>query len=155
MGNIETKVVSDKMTVKRLNALSGNKAERLEGDEFVGAWAPGRSGYQPGDAVKRGSELLTFEEKEKGAEMCTIDVSNENGKVLEVGLDSREDVKGVLRKTKVFSERRTEMVREGGGPKDGVRRDATKERAGMGGLSDSSGSKRNGAEAMGGELESE
>ena len=148
-------MVSDKMTVQRLDALSGNKAERLKGDGFVGAWAPGRSGYQPGDAVKRESELLTFEEEKRCAEMCTIDIPNENGKVLEVGLDSREDVKGVLRKTKVFSERRTEIVREGGGPTDESGRDAAKERAGMGGLSDSSGSMRNGAEAMGRELESE
>ena len=89
--------MSDKMTVKRLDALSGNKAERLEGDEFVGAWAPGRNGYQPGDAVKRGSELLTFEEEEEGAEVCAIDASSEGGKIFGVGFNSRKNVKGVLR----------------------------------------------------------
>ena len=124
-------MVSDKMTVERLDAVSGNKAERLKGDGFVGAWAPGRGGYQPGDAVKRESKLLTFEEEKRCAEMCTIDIPNENSKVLKVGLDSREDVKGVLRKTKVFSECGTEMIREGGRPRDEVKRDAAKERAGM------------------------
>jgi hypothetical protein len=72
-----------------------------------------------------------------------------------VGLDSREDVKGVLRKTKVFSKRSTEMVRERGGPRNEVKRDAAEERARMRSLSDSGGSKRDGAEAMGRELESE
>ena len=97
MGSIEAKVVSDEMTVKRLDALSGNKAKRPEGDEFVGAWTPGRNGDRPGDAVKRGSKLLTFEEEEEGAEVCAIDASSEDGKILGVGFNSRKDVKGVLR----------------------------------------------------------
>jgi hypothetical protein len=148
-------MVSDKMTVERLDAVSGNKAERLKGDGLVGAWAPGRSGNQPGDTVKRECELLTFEEEKRCAEMCTIDIPNEDSKVLKVGLDSREDVKGVLRKTKVFSERSTEMVRERGGPRNEVKRDAAEERTRMRSLSDSGGSERDGAEAMGRELGSE
>ena len=97
MGSIEAKVVSDEMAVKGLDALSGSKAKRPEGDEFVGAWTPGRNGDRPGDAVKGGSKLLTFEEEEEGAEVCAIDASSEDGKILGVGFNSRKDVKGVLR----------------------------------------------------------
>ena len=99
--------------------------------------------------------MLTFEEEEEGAEVCAIDASSEDGKILGVGFNSRKDVKGVLRKTKVFSKRSTEMVRERGGPRNEVKRDAAKERAGMGGLPDSGGSKGDGAETVRGELGSE
>ena len=97
MGSIEAKVVSDEMAVKRLDALSGSKAKRPEGDEFVGAWTPGRSGDRPGNAIKRGSKLLTFKKEKEGAEVCAVDPSSEDGKILGVGFNSRKDVKGVLR----------------------------------------------------------
>ena len=110
MGSIKAEIVSDEMAVKRMDALSGSKAKRPEGDEFVGAWTPGRNGDRPGNAVKRGSKLLTFKEEKEGAEVCAIDPSNEDGKILGVRFNSREDIKGVLRSTKVLSESGAEKV---------------------------------------------
>ena len=110
MGSIKAKIVSDEVAVKRMDALSGSEAKRPEGDEFIGAWTPGRTGDRPGNAVKRGGKLLTFKEEKKGAEVCAIDPSNEVGKILGVRFNSREDVKGVLRSTKVLSESGAEKV---------------------------------------------
>ena len=41
--------------------------------------------------------MLTFKEEEEGAEVCAIDASSEDGKILGVGFNSRKNVKGVLR----------------------------------------------------------
>ena len=54
--------------------------------------------------------MLTFKEEKEGAEVCAIDPSNEDGKILGVRFNSREDVKGVLRSTKVLSESGAEKV---------------------------------------------
>ena len=110
MGSIKAEIVSDEMAIKRMDALSGSEAKRPEGDEFVGAWAPGRNGDRPGNAIKRGGKLLTFKEEKEGAEVCAIDPSSEDGKILGVRFNSRKNVKGVLRSTKVLSERGAEKV---------------------------------------------
>ena len=110
MGSIKAKIVSDEVAIERMDALSGSEAKRPEGDEFIGAWAPGRNGDRPGNAIKRGGKLLAFKEEKKGAEVCAIDPSNEDGKILGVRFNSREDVKGVLRSTKVLSESGAEKV---------------------------------------------
>ena len=110
MGSIKAKIVSDEVAIERMDALSGSEAKRPEGDEFIGAWTPGRSGDRPGNAIKRGSKLLAFKKEKEGAEVCAVDPSSEDGKILGVRFNSREDVKGVLRSTKVLSERGAEKV---------------------------------------------
>ena len=110
MGRIKAKIVSDEVAIERVDALSGSEAKRPEGDEFIGAWTPGRSGDRPGNAIKRGSKLLAFKKEKEGAEVCAVDPSSEDGKILGVRLNSREDVKGVLRSTKVLSESGAEKV---------------------------------------------
>jgi hypothetical protein len=110
MGSIKAKIVSDEVAVKRMDALSGSESKRPEGNEFIGAWAPGSNGDRPGNAIKRGGKLLAFKEEKKGAEVCAIDPSNEVGKILGVRFNSREDIKGVLRSTKVLSESGAEKV---------------------------------------------
>jgi len=97
MGSIKAKIVSDEVAIEGVDALSGSEAKRPEGDGFIGAWAPGRTGDRPGNAVKRGGKLLTFKEEKEGAEVCAIDPSNEDGKILGVRFNSRKNVKGVLR----------------------------------------------------------
>ena len=110
MGSIKAKIVSDEVAVKGMDALSGSESERPGGHEFIGAWAPGSNGDRPSNAIKRGGKLLAFEEEKKGAEVCAIDPSNEVGKILGVRFNSREDIKGVLRSTKILSQSGAEKV---------------------------------------------
>ena len=110
MGRIKAKIVNDEVAVEREDALSGSEAKRPEGDEFIGAWTPGRSGDRPGNAIKRGSKLLAFKKEKEVAEVCAVDPSSEDGKILGVRFNSREDVKGVLRSTKIFSQSGAEKV---------------------------------------------
>ena len=110
MGRIKAKIVNDEVAIEGVDALSGSEAKRPEGNEFIGAWAPGSNGDRPSNAIKRGGELLAFEEEEKDAEVGAIDPSNEVGEILGVRFNSREDIKGVLRWTKILSESGAEKV---------------------------------------------
>ena len=110
MGSIKAKIVSDEVAVKRMDALSGSESERSGGNAFIGAWAPGSNGDRPSNAIKRGGELLAFEEEEKDAEVGAIDPSNEVGEILEVRFNSREDIKRFLGSTEILSEGGAEKV---------------------------------------------
>jgi hypothetical protein len=110
MGSIKAKIVSDEVAVKRMDALSGSESKRPEGNEFIGAWAPGSNGDRPSNAIKRGGELLAFEEEEKDAEVGAIDPPKEVDKILEVRFNSREDIKRVLGSTEILSQGEAEKV---------------------------------------------
>ena len=54
--------------------------------------------------------MLAYKEEKKGAAVCAIDPSNEVGKILGVRFNSREDIKSVLRSTKILSQSGAEKV---------------------------------------------
>ena len=70
--------------------------------------------------------MATFEQEEVDAKMGEVDLMQEVSEDLVMGFDSHEDIKGALGLAQVPVKGEAKKVREGGGLKDGGRRDATK-----------------------------
>jgi len=72
-------------------------------------------------------ELATFKQEEVDAKVDEVDLVQEVSEDLIMSFDSHEDVKGALSLAQVSVKDEAKKGREGGGLKDGGRRDATKE----------------------------